>query len=42
MSLPDELSTILDRSITNQQHTEADCDRLRELLDGEGTIGAVG
>jgi Effector-associated domain 10 len=34
MSLPDELSTILDRIITNQQHTKADRDRLRELLDG--------
>jgi WD40 repeat protein len=34
MSLTDELSTILDRVIANQQHTEADRDRLRELLDG--------
>ena len=34
MSLPDELSTILDRLIANQQHTKADRDRLWELLDG--------
>lgn len=34
MSLTDELSAILDRVIASQQHTEADRDRLRELLDG--------
>jgi hypothetical protein len=34
ISVTDDINAIFDRIIANEQHTEADRDRLRELLDG--------